>query len=470
MKKVYFPQHGGATTEQLLVQDLVDEQIKLYGTDVYYIPRTMLRDKTLGEVIHSEYNQAYMIEMLFINVEGFGSPSEFISQFGVRITDEIKFVLSRRRWQQSLVPSLGLTIEQRPNEGDLIYYPLTGNAYEIKFVERELPFYQLGSLYYFEITAEIYEQGSDEFDTGIKEIDAIEAQQTFVTSLELSAPRVTATMTGSIVSGTLDNMTITAGGSGYKTAPLITISDPPDVAGGDVPATATCTVLNGAVNAFTIVNPGSGYTTAPTVTVAPPELSVDFQAQEYIVGGNFQNQGGDRTWAAQGDGIIYVDHAASFDPVFATTTLVKYFFWNFEDLRLKYRYTYTGETPTTTKGEFYYDAANARYVINAYETTTTSGNRAQLFDLSTNVIGEVSGWNGSTLTLSMMNKTGDFLDGDLIRGVDSNALYTLGSFTTLDNPNSDYDQNKALETGGDDILDWGESNPFGEYGNFTGSF
>ena len=137
---------------------------------------------------------------------------------------------------------------------------------------------------------------------------------------------------------------------------------------------------------------------------------------------------------------------------------------------MKYRYTYTGETPTTTKGEFYYDAANARYVINAYEATTTSGTRAQLFDLSTNTIGEVSGWNGGTLTLSMMNKTGDFLDGDLIRGVDSNALYTLGSFTTLDNPNSDYDQNKQLETGGDDILDWGESNPFGEYGNFTGSF
>ena len=80
-----------------------------------------------------------------------------------------------------------------------------------------------------------------------------------------------------------------------------------------------------------------------------------------------------------------------------------------------------------------------------------------MFDLSTNIIGEVSGWNGGTLTLSMMNKTGDFLDGDLIRGVDSNALYTLGSFTTLDNPNSDYDQNKQLETGGDDILDWGET-------------
>ena len=120
MKKVYFPQHGGVTTEQNLVQDLVDEQIKLFGTDVYYIPRSMLRDKTLGEVVHSEYNQAYMIEMLLVNVEGFGSPSEFISQFGVRITDEIKFILSNIRWEQSVVPSVRLTITDRPNEGDLI--------------------------------------------------------------------------------------------------------------------------------------------------------------------------------------------------------------------------------------------------------------------------------------------------------------------------------------------------------------
>ena len=470
MKKVYFPQHGGATTEQLLVQDLVDEQIKLFGTDVYYIPRSMLRDKTLGEVVHSEYNQAYMIEMLLVNVEGFGSPSEFISQFGVRITDEIKFILSKRRWEQSVVPSVGLTITDRPNEGDLIYYPLTENAYEIKFVERETPFYQLGRLYYYEITAEIYEQGSDEFDTGIKEIDEIETENTFVTTLSLSAPRVTALGTATLQTDIVNTISIDNAGSGYRTAPLITISDPPDVAGGDIPATATCTVNNGTVNAITITNAGSGYTAAPTVTFAPPDSSVDFQAREYIVGGNFYNQGGDRIWAAQGDGQIFVDHAASFDPVFATTTLVKYFFWSFEDLRLRYRYTYTGETPTTTKGEFYYDAANSRYVINAYETTTTSGNRAQMFDLSTNTIGEVAGWNGSTLELSMMNKTGDFLDGDLIRGVDSNALYTLGSFSTIDNSNSDYDQNKQIETGADELVDWTEGNPFGEFGNFTGSF
>jgi len=468
MKKVYFPQNGGISTEQNLVQDLVDEQIKLFGTDVYYIPRTLLRDKTLGEVVHSEFNQAYMIEMLLINVEGFGSPSEFISQFGVRITDEIKFVLSKRRWEQSLVPALSLNITTRPNEGDLIFYPLTGNAYEIKFVERESPFYQLGKLYYYEITAEIYEQGSDEFDTGVKEIDEIELDNAVATTLNLSIQRTTATGTSTLdPNGNLNGISITSGGSGYRSAPTITIDAPPT---GGTQATATCTIDNGSVNAVTFTNFGSGYTTAPTVTFGAPDLATDFVAREYIVAGNFLDRGGDRIWSSDGSGTVYIEHAASFDPIYATTTQAKYFFWSFEDNRLKYRYTYKGTTATTTKGEFYYDSANSRYVLNAYTATDTSGTRAQMYDLASGVIGEVGGWNGSTLELEMINKTGDFLDGDLIRGTVSNALYTLGSFSSIDNPNSAYDQNKTIEDGGDEIIDWTEGNPFGEFGNFTGSF
>ena len=196
----------------------------MFGTDVFYIPRTMLRDKTLGEVIYSEFNQSYMIEMLLVNVEGFGSPVDFISKFGVRISDEIKFILSRRRWEQSLVPALNLTITQRPNEGDLIYYPLTGNAYEIKFVEREQPFYQLGKNYFYEITAEIYEQGSDEFDTGIEEIDAIELDHSVMTTLNLSDLRSTATATTTLDNGTVNNIPISGGGSGYRSAPNVTLS------------------------------------------------------------------------------------------------------------------------------------------------------------------------------------------------------------------------------------------------------
>ena len=87
--------------------------------------------------------------MLLQNVEGFGSPSEFISKFGLRITDEVRFVVSQRRWEEA-AEGYTLTVPTRPNEGDLLYFPLTQDIYEIKFVEREDPFYQLGKIYFFQ--------------------------------------------------------------------------------------------------------------------------------------------------------------------------------------------------------------------------------------------------------------------------------------------------------------------------------
>ena len=151
-KSVYFPQHGGISPEQRLVQDLVDEQLKLFGAEVFYIPRQMLIDRALQDVVMSKFKEAYLIEMYLVNVEGFGAQSEFISKFGLRVTDEITFVVSQRRWEDVMARSLTLTIPARPNEGDLIYYPLTNDFYEIKFVERETPFYQLGKIYYFTMT------------------------------------------------------------------------------------------------------------------------------------------------------------------------------------------------------------------------------------------------------------------------------------------------------------------------------
>lgn len=186
MKSIYFPQHGGVNTEQALIQSLVDEQIKLFGSDVYYLPRKMIKDVALNDILYSEFKTQYMIEMLLINVEGFGSPSEFISKFGLRITDEITMVVSQNRWSQVFQEFADITtVDGRPNEGDLIYLPLTEDLYEIKFVEREAPFYQLGKNYIYTMTAEIYELGNDEFETGIEEIDVIE---------EVFAPSITLAM------------------------------------------------------------------------------------------------------------------------------------------------------------------------------------------------------------------------------------------------------------------------------------
>lgn len=176
-KSVYFPQYGGVNTEQNLIQDLVDEQINLFGMDVFYIPKTMLIDRSLNDVVLNEFKEAHLIEMMLINVEGFGgSGAVAMSKFGLKLSDEITLAVSKRKW--SLKPDLmsSTSVPGRPNEGDLIYVPMTKNIYEIKFVEREVPFYQLGKNYIFALTCELMENADNLFDTGNNDIDDLKQE------------------------------------------------------------------------------------------------------------------------------------------------------------------------------------------------------------------------------------------------------------------------------------------------------
>jgi hypothetical protein len=277
----YFPTYyAGHSGEQGLVQDLVDEQVKLFGSDVYYIPRIVLQDSTLDEVRYSKYQEQFQIEMLLQNVTGFGDNAEFISKFGLRITDEIIFRVSTRRWEQEVAEhSPNITVASRPNEGDLLYFPLTKDIYEIKFVGKEEPFYQFGKIQFFAITAEIYEVGQDDFDTGIAEIDAIEqlfdnaiklvmdpgGSGDFQVGEEVVGDEFLAKATSTITGDAVTSITITDGGAHYKqaTPPSVTITG-----GGGSGATATATVSStGIVNGINITSGGSGYSTAPTVTI-----------------------------------------------------------------------------------------------------------------------------------------------------------------------------------------------------------
>ena len=276
----YFPTYyQGDTGEQGLYQDLVDEQIKLFGTDIYYIPRIVLQDNTLDEVRYSKYQEQFQIEMLLQNVTGFGDGAEFVSKFGLRISDEVIFRVSTRRWDEEVAEhNPALTVDSRPNEGDLLYFSLTKDIYEIKFVEKEQPFYQFGKIQFYAITAEIYEVGSDDFDTGIEEIDVIE--QTFDNAIQLFMDpggtgdftvgeevvgdeflaKAAATLTGDAVTG----ITITDGGSHYKVATPPTVTITGDGSG----ATATATVSStGIVNGILVTAGGSGYSSAPTVVI-----------------------------------------------------------------------------------------------------------------------------------------------------------------------------------------------------------
>lgn len=182
----YFPlNYKNNSSEQNLVQDLVDEQIKLFGTDVYYLPRKNITDQGLNDIVYSEFTEKIVIEALLQNVEGVGNQSEFISKFGLNISDEITFIISTRRWDEEVLKLKTIKLENRPNEGDLIYFPLTNNLYEIKFVEIKQPFYQLGKIYFYTLSCELYQIGSDSFDTDIPAIEEIELETSYAISLTM---------------------------------------------------------------------------------------------------------------------------------------------------------------------------------------------------------------------------------------------------------------------------------------------
>ena len=368
----YFPTYySGHSGEQNLVQDLVDEQIKLFGSDIYYIPRIVLQDSTLDEVRYSKYQEQFQIEMILQNVMGFGDNAEFISKFGLRITDEIIFRVSTRRWTEEVAEhNPTLTVPERPNEGDLLYFPLTEDIYEIKFVGKEEPFFQFGKIQFFAITAEIYEVGQDDFDTGVETIDSVErlfdnaiklvmdpgGSGDFTVGEEVVGDEFLAKATSTITGDAVTSITVTDGGAHYKVAtpPTVTITG-----GGGSGATATATVSStGIVNGVTITAGGTGYTSAPTVTI-------DYSPKD---------------------------------------------------------------------------------------------NRA-----------EVKSWDSATRSLQVINRTGTFTTAEVITGLTSGAQWSPETFDTLNNVNSSYDQNREIEDDADNIVDWTEGNPFGEFGNFTGS-
>ena len=172
-RNVYFTQ--GTKSEQYLLEDLIVESLKIYGQDMYYIPRTLVnQDLVLGEDVLSKFEAAYEIEMYFEDVDDFQGQGTFLQKFGIEVEKSATLVVARRTWEQ-LIGRHGVTrIPSRPAEGDLIYFPLTKKLFEVRFVEHEDPFYQLGKLYVFKLRIETFQYASEKLDTGIAEIDAIE--------------------------------------------------------------------------------------------------------------------------------------------------------------------------------------------------------------------------------------------------------------------------------------------------------
>lgn len=249
---VYFSQ--GTKNEQFMIEDIIIESLKIYGNEVFYIPRSLVsKDNVLGEDRLSQFKTAFPIEMYFENVDSFGGQGAFIQKFGLMIEQSATLVVARRRWSQFIGRYGVTTVPNRPNEGDLIYFPLTGGLFEIKFVQHQDPFYQLGKLYVYKLQVELFQYSSERIDTGIAEIDTFESLKTFSTNTTRN------------VHGRVSTITLTNAGSGYTSAPTVTF-----ISSSGSGATAVAVLgtgeNSGKVVSVAITEGGIGYQIAPTVS------------------------------------------------------------------------------------------------------------------------------------------------------------------------------------------------------------
>ena len=165
----------GNTNEKKLYEDLIIEGLKIYGHDVYYLPRTLVnQDLILGEDTLSKFDDSYLIEMYVETTEGLAGEQELINKFGLEIREETTFMLSKRRWNDAVDSYHTMIKEGRPNEGDIIYYPLLNKFFEISFVEDQEPFFQLGTLPVYKLRARTWEYSSEKLNTGVTDIDSAE--------------------------------------------------------------------------------------------------------------------------------------------------------------------------------------------------------------------------------------------------------------------------------------------------------
>jgi len=177
---LYF-QNTTSHAEQELINSLTSEVIQIHGMDVFYLPRTLIKeDLIMGEDVLSKFSTAYEIEMYLKTTDGFGGEGDLVTKFGLDVRDEVIFTVHKDRFELS-------TDMDKPLEGDLIFLPISKGLFEIKFVEHEQPFYQAGKNYSFDLTCELFQYAEEQLETGISDIDAIEKEQGYTIDLVMSA-------------------------------------------------------------------------------------------------------------------------------------------------------------------------------------------------------------------------------------------------------------------------------------------
>jgi hypothetical protein len=459
----------GSKGEQGLVQDLINEQLRMYGVEVYYLPRKYVTEKTIiKEVIESKFDSTFPIEAYVENYEGYADNSSILTKFGIQATNEISLIISKERFELYIAPLTknlpNIKLSSRPKEGDLIYFPLGDRIFEIKYVEHEKPFYQLQKNYVYHLRCELFRYEDEIIDTGVDEIDDVleeisgpDGEGIFIgrtQTLTLIGAGTTATATASIVNGGIRLITVTNRGGGYTTTPLVGISSAPS---GGISGVATANMIGGivvcndningaeSVQSVDIINPGSGYTVAPGV--------------RFIGGGG----SGAAATATIGDGVVGIVTITSsgsgystsptiiftgISTVSASATAIVSSAGTIQNIRITNAGLGYTEPPTITISSPY-SSGIGTYSFTEIVTGSNTGTTAV-----------VRKWNVITSQLDISNVNGSFQIGENIVGSESGASYQIRSID--DNVNDDgFAENEQIESEADDILDFSETNPFG---------
>ena len=458
----------GTSSEQRLAQDLINEQLRMYGVEVTYIPRKFVdTDNILNEVQSSKFDDNFAIEAYVNTYDGYGGQGDIMTKFGMSLRDELTLTVSKERFEDFIAPFLaanvgdpdsGITLATRPREGDLIYFPLGTRLFEVKFVEHEDPFYQLGKNYVYQLKCELFEYEDEVIDTSIDIIDTQVQDEGYLSTLRLVGLGQVAEVTTSIGTGYVREIFLNNDGSGFTSQPSITFTEsptgdtaravgilttkanvtsiekilmtsagagynsPPSITisgGGGTGAAATCsieTVYNGVIR-FNVISGGVGYGTEPTITVAQP---------------------GAGTTAV---GIASIGTVGSNSVV---------------------RSVYVGNP-----GRGY---ASVPSVVVA-DPPGMSGIGTFIYNeivqgVRSYAQGRVKSWDSDTDTLKLSNvgigsTVSGFFVGEDVIGRESGATYAVASFNTTD-VDDKYNSGDEFQTFGDDILDFTESNPFGQ--------
>ena len=265
----------GSPGEQRLIQNLINEQLQIYGVEVTYIPRKFVNKQSIiEEVQSSKFDDNFLIEAYVNTYEGYSGAGDIMTKFGVSLRDEITLTISKERFEDFIAPFLNddeYELATRPREGDLIFFPLGTRLFEVKFVEHEQPFYQLGKNYVYQLQCELFEYEDEVIDTGIDAIDKEVEDEGFITTLNLVGTGVTAEASSgiSVNSGYLSSISLLNDGSGYTGTPTVSISTSRVSGGTNASAVAITTERQGvfSIKEIIMTNPGSGYTFAPSIRI-----------------------------------------------------------------------------------------------------------------------------------------------------------------------------------------------------------